>query len=552
MKAILNGDLIELHDSFMVKEAIKQIPGRRWNPKKKIWTVPMNIETVDMLRYIPGKIDPHIFDRYNQLKKIQKETNREKFIETVEPIEPMPLKQRIKPYQHQIKAYNLALLNDNFALLMEMGTGKSLTSVAVVSRRYLRGEVKKVLIVAPTSVCPVWPKEFEASTVMYKVEVLEGPAAKRIQKLNDLSKWRNHLQIAVINYEATWRILDALLAWKPDMIIADESQRIKNPNAKQSKAMHKLGKIAKYKLILTGTPVQNQPMDFFSQYKFLDESIFGTSYYAFRSRYAIMGGYGGHQVIGYNRLDELIKKAHSIAYRVTKEEALDLPEQIDQFRYCELEPKAKTLYRQIRNESYAELSNEQEITVRNVLTRLLRLQQITGGYVNTDDGKQQEVSKAKLKTLKELVEDIVESGKKVVIFARFIAEIQAILEMLEEMEISYSYISGEVPIPERGDRVKVFQEDPDCKVFVAQIQTAGLGITLTAADTAIFYSVDFNYANYSQARARIHRIGQRNNCTYIHLVCKNTVDEHVLQALQRKEDIAKMVVDNWRDYFKGE
>jgi len=550
MKAVLNDNIIEIHDCFMVKEAIKQIPGRRWNPKKKVWTVPMNIETVDMLRYIPGKIDPHIFDRYNQLKKIQKETNREKFTEYVEPIEPMPLKKNIIPFQHQIKAYNMALMNNSFAFLMEMGTGKSLTSVAVAARRWQRGEIHKLLVVAPTSVCPVWPREFEAAIIPYEIQVLEGTRQQRIKKLNSFSD-DSGLKVAVINYEATWRIFEELQAWRPGMIICDESQRIKTHNAKQSKAMHKLGKLAKYKLILTGTPVQNQPLDFFSQYKFLDETIFGTSYYAFRNRYAIMGGYGGHQIIGYNNLNELIKKAHSIAFRVTKDEALDLPEQIDQFRYCELESKTKTLYRQIRDESYAELNSEQEITVRNVLTRLLRLQQITGGFINTDDGKQEKISKAKLNILKELVQDIVESGKKVVIFARFVAEIQAILEMLEEMGINYSYIFGEVPIPERGDRVKVFQEDPNCKVFVAQIQTAGLGITLTAADTAIFYSVDFNYANYSQARARIHRIGQRNNCTYIHLVCKDTVDEHVLQVLQRKEDIAKMVVDNWRDYFKG-
>ena len=552
MKAVLNDNIIEIHDCFMVKEAIKQIPGRKWDPKEKIWTVPMSIESVDMLKYIPGKIEPVIMDKYRELKQIQKETTQEKFAENVEPIEPMPLKQHIKPYKHQIKAYNMALMNDSFAFLMEMGTGKSLTSVAVAARRWQRGEIQRLLVVAPTSVCPVWPREFEAAIIPYEIQALEGTRQQRIKKLNSFSD-DSGLKVAVINYEATWRIFEELQAWRPDMIICDESQRIKTHNAKQSKAMHKLGKLAKYKLILTGTPIQNQPLDFFSQYKFLDESIFGTSFYAFRSRYAVMGGYGGHQVIGYNRLDELIKKAHSIAYRVTKEEALDLPEQIDQFRYCELEPKAKTLYRQIRNESYAELSNEQEITVRNVLTRLLRLQQITGGYVNTDDGKQKEVSKAKLNTLKEIVEDIIDSGKKVIVFARFVAEIKAILEMLEKMKIDYSYISGEVPIPERGDRVKVFQEDPDCKVFVAQIQTAGLGITLTAADTAIFYSVDFNYANYSQARARIHRIGQRNNCTYIHLVCKDTVDEHVLQALQRKEDIAKMVVDNWRDYFeKGE
>ncbi|WP_218915176.1 DEAD/DEAH box helicase, partial [Caldanaerobius polysaccharolyticus] len=284
---------------------------------------------------------------------------------------------------------------------------KSLIAVAVAARAYLNNKVKKLLIVAPTSVCPVWPKEFEAAAIPYEIKVLEGPIEKRIEILDSFKS--EGLWIAVINYEATWRMIDALLAWKPDMVIADESQRIKNPTAQQSKAMHKLGKVAKYKLILSGTPVQNTPLDFFSQYKFLDDSIFGTSYYAFRARYAIMGGYGGHQVIGYNRLDELIQKAHSIAFRVTKEEALDLPEQVDEFRYCELEPKAKRIYEEIKKDSYTELENG-EITVRNVLTRLLRLQQITGGYVNTDDGIQKQVSKAKLETLKEIVEDIVETG----------------------------------------------------------------------------------------------------------------------------------------------
>lgn len=550
MKATLNGDLIEIRDCYLVKEAIKAIPGRRWNAKKKIWTVPLNVDAVDQLRYIPGQIEPIILDKYGELKSIQQITTKEKFAKKVEPIEPMPLKKNITPFQHQVKAYNMALMNNNFAFLMEMGTGKSLTAVAVAARRWQRSEISKLLVVAPTSVLPVWPKEFDACTIPCLCRVLDGTREQRIRKLKTFPYDEDYLQVAVINYEATWRILDELMDWKPDMIICDESQRIKTHNAKQSKAMHKLGRLAKYKLILTGTPVQNQPMDFFSQYKFLDDSVFGTSYYAFRARYAVMGGYGGHQVIGYNNLPELIKKAHSIAYRVTKNEALDLPEQIDEFRYCKLESKAIKLYKELKDESYTELANEQEITTRNVLTRLLRLQQITGGYVNTDDGIQKEVSQAKINTLKEIISDIVETDKKVVVFARFTAEIKAILKMLEDMRLGYSYVSGEVPIPERGAKVKQFQEDPDCRVFIAQIQTAGLGITLTAADTAIFYSLDFNYANYSQARARIHRIGQKNNCTYIHLICKNTVDEHVMQALQKKEDMARMVVDNWKIYFK--
>ncbi len=550
MKAVLKDNVIEIYDAYLVKDAIKAIPGRRWDPKKKVWTIPMTIEAVEQLKYIPGKIEPIILERYRELKRIQDKTIEEKYAEQVEPIEPMPLKPHIKPYQHQIKIYNLGLINPSFAILAEMGTGKSLTAVSIAARRWQRGEVKKLLVVAPTSVLPVWPREFEACTVPYVCAVLEGSMQERRKTLQQLNSIKDKLLVAVINYEATWRILDDLLAWKPNMVIADESQRIKNHSAKQSKALHKLGKVAKYKLILTGTPVQNQPLDFFSQYKFLDETIFGTSFYAFRNRYAVMGGYGGKQVVGYQNLDELIRKAHSIAFRVTKEEALDLPEQIDQYQYCELEPEAARLYNEIKKQSYAELENEQEITVRNVLTRLLRLQQITGGFVNTDAGIQQHVSSAKLNLLKEVVADIIDAGKKVVIFARFLPEIKAILKILEDMRLEYSYITGEVPNEQRGEQVRAFQEDPNCKVFVAQIQTAGLGITLHSADTSIFYSVDFNYANYSQARARIHRIGQKNNCTYIHLIAKGTVDEHVLKALQHKEDVARMVVDNWRMYFE--
>jgi SNF2 family DNA or RNA helicase len=548
LKAVLAEDHIEVSDCYYEKEMIKTIPGRQWDPKRKVWTLPATLEAIDHLKHITSNIDKKIIDKYIELKEIQDEITKIKLADEVKPIEPMPIK--LKPFQHQIKAYNLALINSNLALLAEMGTGKSLTSVAIAARRYQRGEIKRLLIVAPTSVCPVWPKEFEAAEIMYKIAVLEGPIQQRIKKLESLSQWKDFLQVAVINYEATWRMIDTLLTWKPDMVIADESQRIKNPSAQQSKAMHKLGKVAKYKLILSGTPVQNAPLDFFSQYKFLDDSIFGTSYYAFRARYTVMGGYGGHEVIRYQNLDELIQKAHSIAFRITKEEALDLPEQIDEIRYCELEPKAAKLYKTIKEESYAEMETEQEITTRNILTKLLRLQQITGGYVNTDDGTQKQVSKAKLEALKEIVADIVEAGKKVVIFARFVAEIEAIRRMMDELKIQYSWIAGEVPIKERGEKVRQFQEDPNCKVFIAQIQTAGLGITLHAANTAIFYSLDFSYANYEQARARIHRIGQKNNCTYIHLLAKNTVDEHVMKALQKKEDMAKMVVDNWRIYLK--
>jgi len=546
MEAILNSsdNKIYIKDSFMVKDAIKLIPGRMWNPEKKVWVIPLTIEAIEQLRYIPGKIDPAIIAEYQKLKIIEVMRTEEK----AEPIEPMPLNPSITPFQHQIKAYNMALQRNAFAFLMEMGTGKSLAAALVAARRFERGEVKRVLIVCPTSVMPVWAKEFEAVTIPFEAQIVDGTKKKRIEKLNNIQD--DKLNIAIINYEITWRIIDELLAWSADMIIADESQKIKSPGAKQSKAMHKLGKVTKYKLILTGTPVQNTPLDFYSQYKFLDDSIFGTSYYAFRNRYAVMGGYGRHQVIGYNNLDELTKKAHSIAFRITREEALDLPEQLDEFKYCELEPEAEKLYDELRLQSYAELS-EDKVTIQNVLTKILRLQQITGGFINTDDKTCKKVSSAKLNLLEELIQDIViDNRNKLVVFARFLPEIDAILKLLNEMEIQYSWITGKKPINERGEEVRKFQEDEACKVFVAQIQTGGLGITLHAASIAILYSLDFNYASYEQAKARTLRIGQKKNCTYIHLLASKTIDEKLMQALQTKHDIAKLVVDDWKQYFE--
>jgi len=265
---------------------------------------------------------------------------------------------------------------------------------------------------------------------------------------------------------------------------------------------------------------------------------------------AVMGGYYNHQIIRFKNMDELTSKAHSIAYRITKEEALDLPDQIFLNRYCELEPTARITYDKVAKESYAELMDG-EITATNILTKLIRLSQISGGHVKDDDGRIQVISKAKLNELKDIMEDvIIDNRKKLVVFARFIPEIESIKKLSEEMKIKYAYITGEVKTEDRGKVRDEFQNNEEVKLFIAQIQTAGLGITLTAADTAVFYSLDFNYANYSQAIARTHRIGQKNTCTYINLISTGTVDEKINKALANKEDIAKNIVDNWKEYFK--
>lgn len=449
-------------------------------------------------------------------------------------------------------------INKGFGLLFEMGCGKTLTAIAIAGAGYQMGKVERLLIVAPTSVVAVWPKELqEYAKFKYTCKTLLGEKKQRLKQIDDLIKFPfKALKVAVINYESTWRpeILEKLKEFDADMVIADESQRIKTYDAAQSKAMHELGDQARYKLILSGTPVQTAAIDIWSQYRFLDKSVFGDNFFKFRGRYAIMGGYGNKKIVGYKDLEGLIKKEHSIAFRVTKDEALDLPKQTFETRKIQFNQKEKNLYERIKKDSYAELDGGGHITATTVLTRLLRLQQLAGGFLVQDDAqKPQLVSRAKLDALADIIEDyVIGSGKKLVIFARFIAEVKAIMELAGKVlpkELKQVAIYGDIKKEDRGGIVKQFQEDPNTVLFIGQIDTAGTGITLTAADTCVYYSKNFNYATYSQSLSRIHRIGQRNCCTYIDLEIEGTIDELISKALSRKEDMAKTVVDNWRDFF---
>jgi SNF2 family DNA or RNA helicase len=268
-----------------------------------------------------------------------------------------------------------------------------------------------------------------------------------------------------------------------------------------------------------------------------------------------MGGFNKKQIVAYRDLDQLIHKQHSIAYRVTKDEALDLPEQTFENRCITMSPKERQIYDRIRRDSFAELQNGGTITATTVLTKLLRLQQFTGGFLVEDDAtKPQMVSRGKLDALSDILQDyVIEGKKKLVIFARFLPEVHEIEKLTEKMLKKHGMkavsIYGEIKKELRGDIVRQFQTDPSTMVFIGQIDTAGTGITLTAADTCVYYSVNFNYATYSQSLSRIHRIGQRNCCNYIHLVVENSIDSQVLEALSKKEDLAKTIVDDWRRYF---
>ncbi len=460
------------------------------------------------------------------------------------------LKMPIKtiPYRHQEKAFEFVMNkfenSGGVALLVEMGCGKTLISIAVSGALFKEGKIKRLLIVSPLSICGVWKEEFSKfADFDYDLEILKGTPSKKAETLTLMNG--SSLQVAVVNYESVWRLEEQVKDWNPDMIICDESHKIKTHNIAASKSLHRLGEKTKYKMILTGTVITNKAIDVFSQYKFLDSNIFGKSFYVFRNRYFDMVGYGNHTpVLKKGAEDELKQKLHSIAFRATKSECLDLPETTEIVRKIHLEPSAMNTYRRLVRDSFAELKNS-EVTATNILTKILRLSQLTGGFIGDDKGKKvHQVSSAKLKALEDIIDDVTESGKKLVVMARFISEIKAIEKLLLKKKINYSIVTG--GIRNRSEQIEKFQNESDVLILVGQIATAGLGITLTASSTMVFYSLDYSMSNFEQAKARIHRTGQKENCTYIYLIASNTVDEKVLKVLREKADLAKTLIDDYR------
>ncbi len=537
MRAVRYNETIRVYDSYLYRESIKEIDGRCYDAEDKCWVVPLCNENVATLSLIGADLD-------EELKGMLK-SQRDAFVGECRHRAP---RVKVKLYNHQQNAYDFALKifeeSKGVALLADMGTGKSMMTIAITGTLEAERGVKKMLVVCPKSIVGVWEEEFRKfADYKYALTVLDGAMEKKRSAFGFMNG--QALQIIVVNYESCWRLESEITKWKPDLIVCDESSKIKTPSASQAKALHRLGRITKYNIILTGTPITGSPLDIFSQYKFVNDSIFGTSFYLFRNRYAIMGGYQNRMIIGYRHMAELVKKVHSIAYRIKIEDAVDLPPFIDETRIVPLESQAQSVYKRLEKDCYAELNNG-EVTARNVLTQLLRLSQCSGGFIRDDaSGEAEQVSSAKLEALEEIIDACLDEGRKVVVFARFVPEIEGIRDMLEEKKIGYSLIYGATQ--DRAEQVKKFQENPNVKVFVGQLQTTGMGLTLTAANVAVFYSLDFSYANYEQSRARIHRIGQKEKCLYIHLVGKGTVDEKILHALKHKADIANLMVDNWRE-----
>jgi SNF2 family DNA or RNA helicase len=464
---------------------------------------------------------------------------------------------KTKPYAHQITALEKSWDKEEYAYFMEMGTGKSKVLIDNIAILYDKGKINGVLIIAPKGVYKNWysseiPTHL-ASHIQYKSVLWTASISKTKQEeLNSLFKSDFNLHVLVMNVEAfsTKKGLQFALKFlnsHKTLMAVDESTTIKTPSAKRTKSILALSKSAKYRRILTGSPITKSPLDLYTQCGFLDEDLLGfSSYYAFRSRYAHMieRNFGGRRVQivkSYQRLDELSKLIEPFSYRVLKEDCLDLPEKIFIKREIELTDEQEKLYSTMKQMALATL-NGKLLTAPNVLTQLMRLHQITCGHFKSDDGKIQELKNNRLEELMSILE---ETEGKAIIWANYIYDIERIVESIKKVYGDDSVVQyyGAIHTDERQKNIERFQ-DPQSpfRFFVGNPQTGGYGITLTEANTVIYYSNGYDLEKRLQSEDRAHRIGQKKSVTYIDLIAEKTIDEKIVKALRKKIDIASQIM----------
>ena len=471
---------------------------------------------------------------------------------------------KTKPYGHQKEVFDDSWAADYYALFMEMGTGKSKVAIDTMGALFENKQINTALVIAPKGVYDNWfqkeipihlPDQIKRRMVRWQPNFTKK-FTEEIKRLAVREEGdEDVLHILVMNVEALSTKKGAASALRyleinPDnMVIVDESTTIKNRTAQRTKNVIDLGRAAKYRRILTGSPITKSPMDLFSQCAFLSGKALGFSnYYAFQSRYAVlqrrtMGHRSFQKLVGYRRLDELSEKLEKFSARILKRDCLDLPDKIYMTRTVDLSDEQVSVYNQMKELALAQVKSGELATTASILTQLMRLQQIVCGHLRTDDGEIRELKNSRLSALMEILEEV---QGKAIIWATWTHDIQAIAAALRDRfgEDSVATYYGETPQEDRQEIVNRFQqEDSDLRFFVGQPKTGGYGITLTAADTMVYYSNSYDLEIRLQSEDRAHRIGQTKSVTYIDLVSPNTMDEKILDALRSKINIASTVLN---------
>lgn len=453
------------------------------------------------------------------------------------------------------------------ALLMEMGTGKTLCAVSIANilqRNLWKDDPScnaKILVLCPKAVVSVWPAEFEKmSAIKFKTTVLRKrnkngtlstslPTPKQKLEIFKAGYSANEPTVIVINYEAAKRdpLKKAILSKHWDIVFADEMHKFKGEETVVGKFMNSLGNKAEHRLGLTGTEMPHSPMDVWAQMNFINDSVFGNRKERFKSDHCRTGGFTHTQVVGFRNEDLLREKINSVSFRANKAQLVDLPSLTEQTIYCELTGEARKVHNNIRSHGRTGLADVDGdtygLTAKKALVRMLRAQQATSGFVGgiSEDGKSIEKTikripgSEKMEALEELILDA--QGKPVVVFCRFKEELKMFYELSQKLDLRYGEISGSNKNGLQDSSPKM-REDID--LLGVQIDSGGTGIDLTRSPIGIYYSKVMSFGNYDQSRARQHRSGQNLPVTLYSLVCEDSIDENVEAALLQKQDVA-----NW-------
>ena len=473
------------------------------------------------------------------------------------------------PFAHQKEVLQASWNKINWGLFLEMGTGKSKVTIDNAGALFEAGKIDTMIVLAPKGVYRNWARLEIPAHLPDKIGrdiVVWNPSPKVKEKAAlkafSLPHEGDDLRIFVMNIEALstvkgQRYLNAVLKVSQAFLVLDESTAIKNPKAKRTKAILKMSPLARYRRILTGFPVTQSPMDLWSQCHFLDKTLLGDcgdNFFQFQYRYAVMkrqtfGSHSFNRVVGYRNLDHLSELLKDFSSRILKSECLDLPEKMYIQRHVTLTPEQKRIYAEVKEFALTVLEEDKFMTAPNAMTQLLRLQQVLSGHTKPDDGSFVEIPDNRLSELLECLEEV---KGKVIIWSRFRYDMKRITEALSKAYGQMSVVTyyGDTEDEERTRAIEKFQEGK-ARFFVGNPQTGGYGITLTAANTVIYFANSFDLAVRMQSEDRAHRIGQKNNVTYIDLIAEGTIDEKIVKALRAKMDIATTVMgEDLREWLR--
>ena len=473
-------------------------------------------------------------------------------------------------WKHQITGVQKALAQDNFAFFFDMGTGKTATTINVIRHRCQQnGRLMKVLIVAPLSVVNNWKKEFiQFSKIDHRdILVCDQSGKKRLEKFklfvqNEHTLTLSKPRVIVTNYES-FQMKDfvaALKEWGPEILVCDESHRLKSHESKRAKIIADFADGVKHKILLTGTPILNSAMDIFMQLRVLDGGqSFGKNFWAFRSQYfedenAAWASRPGHfpkfepRPATFKQFNEIIYKK---AMRVMKDDVLDLPPLVREEVEVTLGKEQQKLYNDMRDTFLAYIESEEKagkpraVVAQLAVTKSLRLQQIISGFAKDEEGKIHVIQEnPRINVLQDYLEQLV-SGHKVIVWSCFRENYRLISALLERLKIGFAQYHGLISTNDREEQLDRFRKDPDCRVMVANQGAGGVGINLVEASYSIFYSRNFSLEQDLQATARNHRGGSEihNKVTRIDLIARGTIDDVISEVLAGKLDAAETILN---------